>query len=587
MINYNHIKYEKKCVIKKRKKANNNISFIMNTRKKEIVMASCLGIYLSNNIIKYAKLTSDNNNNIKVENFGVRFIKDNQKDTLKNIIEETNSTKIPIVMNPQNDKFINYQMFEQVQSSGIARDVARMEFEAWCEKNAKSPDKYSFVYKNADVKNEENKFNSVLNFVEKKNIEDYQAIDKYEITDIYPAQLLMYRLVPKSEENYMLVNLDNELSISVVIDGKLADIKFYNIGMKKILDDFSVKLGSYQKAYEACKQLNVYSDEDTNNDRLLESIAEPVLQDVLRDIAALSTRYKARLEKIFLTGSGIVFTNIDILIREYLSIKCEILKPDFLKNTADVRNIAEALETMPAMSMAYELLKQNDKGIGYSTSKTKIKKEFGKIFSGGKDIKSSILNIFKVNDNKTEKNTTEDKHHGIEIIEDKSFTIVTCALIVAGLTLVSYVIFSNVYISTVNKTLQTISKKKTETLESLSLAKSDISYISNNTSQYKEINDNVEDVVEQIENNKIGKFTTYNVASFLQNIIRIIPKNVKLNTISSDDNKNIKITAQSNSYADLGYFVAELKINSTLNNVKINYVKNGETTVIEIGGELP
>ena len=552
-------------------------------------MASCLGIYLSNNIIKYAKLTSDNNNNIKVENFGVRFIKDNQKDTLKNIIEETNSTKIPIVMNPQNDKFINYQMFEQVQSSGIARDVARMEFEAWCEKNAKSPDKYSFVYKNADVKNEENKFNSVLNFVEKKNLEDYQAIDKYEITDIYPAQLLMYRLVSKSEENYMLVNLDNELSISVVIDGKLADIKFYNIGMKKILDDFSVKLGSYQKAYEACKQLNVYSDEDTNNDRLLESIAEPVLQDVLRDIAALSTRYKARLEKIFLTGSGIVFTNIDILIREYLSIKCEILKPDFLKNTADVRNIAEALETMPAISMAYELLKQNDKGIGYSTSKAKLKKEFGKLFSGKKEIKFPSFSFAKnkKDDKTTEKAIGENKHPGIEIIEDKSFTIVTCALIVAGLTLVSYVIFSNVYISNVNKTLQTISKKKTETLESLSLAKSDISYISNNTSQYKEINDNVEDIVEQIENDKIGKFTTYNVASFLQNIIRIIPKNVKLNTISSDDNKNIKITAQSNSYADLGYFVAELKINSTLNNVKINSVKNGETTVIEIGGELP
>lgn len=34
MINYNHIKYEKKCVIKKEKKANNNISFIMNTREK-------------------------------------------------------------------------------------------------------------------------------------------------------------------------------------------------------------------------------------------------------------------------------------------------------------------------------------------------------------------------------------------------------------------------------------------------------------------------------------------------------------------------------------------------------------------------
>lgn len=73
----------------------------------------------------------------------------------------------------------------------------------------------------------------------------------------------------------------------------------------------------------------------------------------------------------------------------------------------------------------------------------------------------------------------------------------------------------------------------------------------------------------------------------MQNIIRIIPKNVQLKTITSDDNKNIKITAQSDSYADLGYFVAELKLSSTLKNVKINKINNGETTVIEIGGELP
>ena len=105
--------------------------------------------------------------------------------------------------------------------------------------------------------------------------------------------------------------------------------------------------------------------------------------------------------------------------------------------------------------------------------------------------------------------------------------------------------------------------------------------------KYKEINDNVSDIVQQIENNQIGKFTTYNVASFMQNIIRIIPKNVQLKTITSDDNKNIKITAQSDSYADLGYFVAELKLSSTLKNVKINKINNGETTVIEIGGELP
>ena len=47
------------------------------------------------------------------------------------------------------------------------------------------------------------------------------------------------------------------------------------------------------------------------------------------------------------------------------------------------------------------------------------------------------------------------------------------------------------------------------------------------------------------------------------------------------------MTASSSSYADLGYFVSELKINGTLNDIKVNKVTNGTTTVVEIGGVLP
>lgn len=540
-------------------------------------MASCLGIYLSSNIIKYAKLSSDNNGEIKLDAYGVRFVKDNQKNTLRNIIEEVNAQNIPIVMNPQNDKFINYQMFDQAQNKSIAHDVAKMEFEAWCEKNAKSPDRYTFVYKLADVKNEENKFNAILNFIEKKYIEEYTDIEGYRVTDILPSQFLMNRLVPRDQKNYMLVNLDDNLSISVVIDGKLVDLKFYDIGMKQILSDFSVKLGSYQKAYEACKQLNVYSDEETNNDKLLESIAEPVLQDILRNIGAVGRRYRKNIEKVFLAGNGIVFTNIDILVREYLDIKCEILKPEFIQNVANVRNIAEMLETTQAMALALEVLKPEQKELEYINSKVKMKKDLGNLFKRNKEKTPKVKKKEKI----------VDKAAEIGITEDKSFQIATMSLIVMSLVFVSYIVFGNIYISSVNKTVKNIQESKKKIEASTSEVKNDIRYIDTNMKEYKEINDEVEDVKNQIEKNQIGKFTTYNVASFLQNIIKVIPRNVQLKTISSDDNKNVKITAVSNSYADLGYFVAELKLKSTLNNVKIISIKNGETTTIEIGGELP
>ena len=92
----------------------------------------------------------------------------------------------------------------------------------------------------------------------------------------------------------------------------------------------------------------------------------------------------------------------------------------------------------------------------------------------------------------------------------------------------------------------------------------------------------------QIQTGQIGKVSTYNVASFLQKLIKVIPKNVTLDTLKSDDNKNVVITMYSNKYADLGYFVAQLKLEGILNSVKVNKIENSADKItIEIGGELP
>lgn len=550
-------------------------------------MANCLGIYLCNNIVKYAKLSNDGKET-KLESSGVRFVHDNPKSVLKNIIEETNSQYIPIVINPQNSKFLNYQMFDQVQNNkSISNDIAKMEFEAWCERNAKSPDKYLYVHRNSDLKNNEYKYNSVLNFVEKNEINGYTQIESYPVANIYPPELVMTRIVPANEDRYMLVNLDDLLSIFVVINGKVADIKFYDFGMRQLLTDFSTKLGSTQKAYEACKQLNVYSEGESNNDKELESIAEPILQDILKSIAIMVNKYRSDISKVILTGTGIVFTNIDILFREYLDMKTDILKPDFIQMNSNIKNIAEVLETTPAMAIAYEHLSQQKIGVGYLTSITKMKKGFSSLFDKKSRVKRTPNEKKAAREAAKEARMNKLKSLSIDIQEENTTPIAICTAIVTCIILVAYVLFSSLYTGTVNKTLNNIDKTKAEIADLKEQVNSDIQYINTNMKKYKEINDNVSDIVQQIENNQIGKFTTYNVASFMQNIIRIIPKNVQLKTITSDDNKNIKITAQSDSYADLGYFVAELKLSSTLKNVKINKINNGETTVIEIGGELP
>ena len=57
-------------------------------------MASSLGLYVEDNLIKYAKVTK-NNEDIKVESFGVKFY-ENIESTIRQIVEETYSFKLPI-----------------------------------------------------------------------------------------------------------------------------------------------------------------------------------------------------------------------------------------------------------------------------------------------------------------------------------------------------------------------------------------------------------------------------------------------------------------------------------------------------------
>ena len=57
-------------------------------------MPSCLGLYIEDNLIKYAKV-SKNSDELKVEAFGVKFY-DKLGTAIKQIVEETYSFKLPI-----------------------------------------------------------------------------------------------------------------------------------------------------------------------------------------------------------------------------------------------------------------------------------------------------------------------------------------------------------------------------------------------------------------------------------------------------------------------------------------------------------
>ena len=303
-------------------------------------MASCLGIYLGSDIVRYAKLDIDASKNVELKNYGVRFVKGNLKEVLSNIVEETNSQGLPIAINPENSIYFNTQMFEQSEQIGTyIKDVVNMEFEAWCEKNAKSKEKYNHVYMLSALKGSDNKRSLIINVLEKRELEEQSKIGDNDVTNMIPGQLTTVSLVPKEEQNYILVDLDTKLVVTTVLNGKIGNISYSENGMRKIFADMQLRLGSYQKAYEACKQINVYSEDgNTNNDPALEKIVEPVLQNVLKTVLVEVNRNRKQITKVLISGSGILFTNIDILFSEFLGVKTEILKPSFVNAKNGIKN---------------------------------------------------------------------------------------------------------------------------------------------------------------------------------------------------------------------------------------------------------
>ena len=73
----------------------------------------------------------------------------------------------------------------------------------------------------------------------------------------------------------------------------------------------------------------------------------------------------------------------------------------------------------------------------------------------------------------------------------------------------------------------------------------------------------------------------------MQKIAKYIPSNVQIESISSDNNKTVSIVAKSTSYAELGYFISQLKLQGILENIKTGQVQAGSTITVTIGGDLP
>ena len=82
-------------------------------------MPSYLGLYIEDNLIKYAKVSKEKEK-IKIDSFGVKFYS-NISQAIKQIVEETYSYKTPISVNLTEETYQYFSMFSLLNKKDLVK----------------------------------------------------------------------------------------------------------------------------------------------------------------------------------------------------------------------------------------------------------------------------------------------------------------------------------------------------------------------------------------------------------------------------------------------------------------------------------
>lgn len=545
-------------------------------------MQESLGISISNQVIKYAKVTK-NNDQLDVASFGVKFY-DNLENDIQQIISETNSKNIPICIDTQNEK-VNYFSIFGLLSKSDTKKTIETEYETLCADNHMNPNacegRYLIVN---DINNKDR--NRVIYFTESKtDLEERIGLFKNQkISSITPLPTSLCNIVEaKKGENIMIVNIEEKTTITTILNQRIYSIDMIPSGMAEVLDKINEKENSYTKSYEACKNTTIYTMEttatdDPNNKYL--SLIIPTLFNIVQEVKKVKDIY-TRIDRIYLTGLGTVVNNIDLYFQEYFQeSKCEILKPYFAANNSKI-NIKDYIEVNSAIALALDGMDYGLKDLNFRSSDWK--EDLNNL------LHSDLKSLGKGSKGKSTSFTFDTNMSGP--LKPTEVWLIRCCVTV----LMIAIIYSVCSVLLGNQ----ISAKTAQAQE----------VIDDTTSQINQLNSNENDI-----NRKIADFerVTTNlqnasssialkqgrkneIPTLLNQIVYTIPKNVQLTSIKDTEvevdgetKQHISIVAQSRQYEQLAYFKARLSNSGYLLNVtSTEGTKTGEFVIVTIEGDLP
>ena len=538
-------------------------------------MASCLGLYIEGNLIKYAKVSKEKDTK-KVEAFGIKFC-ERLEEGVKQIIDETYSYKIPVCINLSEENYQYFSMFALLSQKDLDKAI-KTEFDTFCADKGYNPNVFETRY--AVVNERENEERLKVIFVAENKIElnkQVQLLQNYRLSGAYPLPIAITTLLnkDKSKKNCLIVNIEEKTTITTILNNKIYDVKVLEHGSRDFLDKINLKENSYQKAYEMCKETTIYTSDGKElteeQTGYLEEIM-PVLYPIVGQVQKVLNENIEKIENVYITGTASLINNVDLYFQEYLNnVRCEVLKPGFIPVTPDI-NIKDYIEVNSAIAIALMGLGEGiaDMNFRKVPRNERLKAILNLEING--DVKSKMLESGLL---------TNDLKQPLDRTEKKLLNVVAGLLIL----FIVYSGFSLMLKSQFEKKNIEAEDSILNTRQQILLAQKDDNTIKQIKSDYTTKISNIEALNKRLEEKNKVKGS---IPTLLNQLMNIIPTNVQIKSIQNTGDRHIEILVESPKYEQIAFFIGSIKTEVVLTNViSTSGQKSNDVITVKIEGDLP
>lgn len=503
-------------------------------------MQSCLGIYIEDNLIKYAKVQKDKDN-IKVEAFGTKFY-ENIQQAIDQIVSETNSSKIPISINLSEEYYDYFSYFALLNKNALKKSID-IDFEMLCSEKGVNKDDMERKNIFALDQDDAQKMKAINVSIEKNTLDSKKALfEKYNLATIEPLPIGIMNLIKlNNDSNELIVNMEEKTTLTFCENGQIDKIDEIETSIMETIREISKQENSQTKAYEILKNTTISSqDMDTVQDgNEYMDIIVPTLFKMLNEIKEKMDQYGRQITKIYFTGTGIVINNVDMYFQDRLNdIQCDLVKPSFLDSQSLKIGIKDYIEVNSAISLALSGLQSgNELNFANKNAFNIQGLEIAGLPKGKGDKVKSL------------KETAGEKLDAFE-------KLVVRLLVLAIIFIMIYATLTKSLYTNMEQKLTDTDQKTRETqasIVSMSKTKTSVEYL---TSEYESLISKLNN--ESVQNGQ-AVYRSDEINNFLTKLKTIIPTEVKLVSLENTQSRHFVIQARAAKYQQLGYFKALLE----------------------------